>query len=1012
MGGALVEVRLFGEPDLLFSGLAAGIRPGKAQAVLVALALDRGTSCSVEHLADALWPDAAPDSAHATVRTLVSRLRHIGGGDQEPTWLTRRGAGYVLDLPAGCVDTERFEALAQSGRVELARGFADSALRAFTEALALCRGRALGAVADLPFAQAAARRLDEARQDLVEDAAAAELALGCPGDAAARLEPHVAAHPLRERACASLMLALYRTGRQAEALAAYRRLRECLAEELGIDPTVALRELETAILQQRPDLQLAVTESAELPRLRAEGGRRTNLPGALTSFVGRDAETTEVARALARSRLVTIAGPGGAGKTRLALFVAARMDGFRDGVWFVDLTPLRDPALVAVQAAAAVGLDAASLAVTGRPTLEALTDLLRARQILLVLDNCEHLVDAAAALAHHLCVGAPGVTVLATSREILDVPGESVVRLAGLDPPADLTMAQVARSGAGALFCARAAESSPGFALTEANAAAVASICRSLDGIPLALELAAARVRLLGANHLAARLDGLSLGGGLRIADARHRTLTAAIAWSHDLLPEAERVVLRRLSVFPASWSMSAAEAVTAQGPDVLDGPAQGQVLDLIGRLVDKSLVLAVPDERGEDHRYRLLETIRQYAAVRLTEAGEGDAALARVRDFLVAKTVGWQELLNNADWLRWLQTEIDGLRTVLTWADARGESATVLGLTAPLWTYWTYVGASAEAVPTLERAALIAPDLDPIAAVHVRIGLAEHLSNIVGAGTPRREALLREALALATACGDPTAEAYTRFVLSTHLAQEGALPEALSHMERSITITEDLGPRFALNCSLGQVLVALYQGDLASARERLRAAVAPAVAAPVNCIGPNLLALHAIVEAAQGDDLAARASADAAVAAARASGFGQLLVMTLVRAVESALLAGLRPPPREILTELIELLQRLGMRRWVGEGLELTAAALLEGGDPRSAATVLGAAATRRTELSERGSALPVLVALVMATDAAVAGALDPDDNSAARRRGAAMDLAQSLYFAGQALAELAPAS
>jgi predicted ATPase len=755
--------------------------------------------------------------------------------------------------------------------------------------------------------------------------------------------------------------------------------------------------------------------TGQFPLVRARGEPRTNLPSALSTFIGRTAETAAVVEAVRRTRLVTLAGPGGAGKTRLALEAAGRVsEAFPDGTWLADLTPLRGPELVATQVATAVSLDVAALATSGRPLLDALCEQLRHRRLLLVLDNCEHVVAAAADLAHALLATSPDVVVLATSREVLGVPGETVLRIGGLGLPAhgEVTLTQVAESEAGELFCARATESTAGFALTETNAEAVARICGRLDGIPLALELAAARIGLLGAHQLAARLDGLQLlSGGPRTAAARHRTLEAAIEWSYDLLPETERAVLRRLSVFPAPWTLAAATAVAAKGPDALDGPPAAAVLDLVGRLIDKSLVLPVSHDGADEPRYRLLETIRQFAAGRLAAAAETDTIRNRHRDFLIACTTGWTDVLYDAGWLRWVDREIDGFRAALAWSADRADDAAILKLVAPLWTYWEYSGTPAETLPWLERAVAAPPEIDAVSAVHARIGLVRQLGSVGGGENLRREPLLREAQELAVATGEIEAEAWAILYLVDHWAREGRWAESERLGER---LVERLGERLmtagwpgVVWIDWGRSMFALSRGDVADAGRLLREAVARESHRPDGYSSLSLLALLGLAEAAAGDAEAARLAAEAAVRAARGVPGPGILVMALVRAVEAALLSDEPSWTRDLLEELLVVLRDVGGRRWVAESLDVTAI-LLVAADPSAAATCLGAAQALRTELHEGGTIVPALSERVAAADAEISGVLGQEADADARRRGAALPVAKILSLAHQALSDL----
>jgi predicted ATPase len=366
--------------------------------------------------------------------------------------------------------------------------------------------------------------------------------------------------------------------------------------------------------------------------------RPQNLPAQLTNFVGREQELTEIQTLLRRTRLLTLTGPGGSGKTRLALQAAAEaIDRFEDGVFFVGVAPIFDPGLVIPMVAQVLGVPD----IRGRPPLENLKDYLRDRQLLLLLDNCEHLVGACAELADALLCVCPHLRILATSREVLGVAGETIYAVPPLTlpPPRDAvstpTDERLAASEAVQLFVTRAAGAMPGFALSERNAPAVADVCRRLDGLPLAIELAAARIRVLAPEQIAARLEDRFrlLTGGSRTALPRHQTLRATLDWSYELLSEPERALFRRLAVFARGFTLEAAEAVCGEPPDprrpTPERPPPATVLDLLARLADKSMVVAEPTAEGPV-RYRLLETLRQYGWERLGESG--DAAAARRR--------------------------------------------------------------------------------------------------------------------------------------------------------------------------------------------------------------------------------------------------------------------------------------------------------------------------------------------------------------------------------------------
>nr|BFE82116.1 hypothetical protein GCM10020093_047170 [Planobispora longispora] len=542
-------------------------------------------------------------------------------------------------------------------------------------------GPAFADFADEEYTRSAIVRLEEQRLSALEQRAEARLELGEHGLLVGELGDLVARHPLRERLRAVHMRALYRAGRQSEALAGYTELRERLAEELGLDPGPELAALYQAILGQDP----ALSVPAERPV--------TNLPAAVSKLIGRDGALAEICSLAGDERLVTLTGPGGVGKTRLALAAAARLaDSFEDGAWLVELDHgTRSPA-EAVMAALDIKEDAGPATPADR-----LADALRSRRLLLVLDNCEHLVEQVAELAELLLRAVPGLRVLATSREPLAVDGEVLWGVPPLDLPTSVDLTAMARSDAVRLFVARAAASARGFALEAGNAQAVAQICRRLDGIPLALELAATRVRALGVQGVAARLDDRFrlLASGQRGAPPRQQTLTAVIDWSWELLTDEERRVLRRLAVHRDGCTLEAAESVC--GEDGLD------VLDLLARLVDRSLVVMVEGAAGV--RYRLLESVAEYCLRRLSEAGElASARDAHLRHYLELAVTAEPRLYGHEqrEWLLRLDAEAANLRTALDTAAGRPDALTMVNALA--W-YWFLRGRLAEGKRELEAA-------------------------------------------------------------------------------------------------------------------------------------------------------------------------------------------------------------------------------------------------------------------------------------------------------------------
>ncbi|WP_307800511.1 BTAD domain-containing putative transcriptional regulator [Actinomadura nitritigenes] len=615
-------------------------------ALLTGVLTEPGRPVPVDRLIDALWGDRPPRNPVGTLQARVSQLRRVLE-DAEPgarALVAARPPGYALDVPPDAVDAGGFAALlVRAGRA------ADPVARAHLlgSALELWRGPAFDGFADAPFAEAAAAGLEERRLAALEERAEARLDLGEHAAVAAELAAPVAEHPLRERLRAAHLRALYRAGRRAEALTGYHDLRERLADDLGIDPGPELTALYRSMLEQDPS-------ETERPRT------APLLPAVLGELIGREREVERARALLAAHRLVTLTGTGGVGKTRLALETAARSAAVHpDGVWFVELAPGRPatPSEVARLIGHVLGLRDETAPDPGGPSDAAgrVGEALRGRRALLVLDNCEHVVEQVAELAGRLLAAAPGLRVLATSREPLGLPDERLLVVPPLDLPGHATAPDaLPESGAVRLFAARASAADPGFALDAASAPWVASICRRLDGVPLALELAATRVRAFGVRELAARLDDRFrvLAGGRRGGPERQRTLRAVIDWSWGLLGEDERAVLRRLAVHAGGCTLAAAEEVCGADAGVL------------ARLVDRSLVV-----RARDDRYRLLESVAAYGLDRLREAGE-EAELRRrhVRYYtgLARRADGALRGPGQREWLERLDQEGANLRAAL----------------------------------------------------------------------------------------------------------------------------------------------------------------------------------------------------------------------------------------------------------------------------------------------------------------------------------------------------------
>jgi predicted ATPase/DNA-binding SARP family transcriptional activator len=608
-----VEFRVLGPLEVLDAqGRRLALGGPKQRALLAVLLLHAGQVVAVERLVDELWGEHPPDTAAHTLQVYVANLRKVlepdrGRGAAGGVLRTRPG-GYLVQVGPDDLDLARFERLTSQGQAALATDPA-RASRLLGQALDLWRGPALAGVVLQASGQGEVARLEERRLAAVENRIQAELALGRHHELTGELGALVAAHPLRERLHGQLLLALYRAGRQAEALAAYRRTRQALAEELGIDPGRPLQDLERAILAQDPALDWtpaaaepappAAEPSATAPAL--AGGRPAPLPGILDQTVGRDADITRLAALLgdAGGRLVTVLGPGGVGKTRLAVEVGRRLAGqFRDGVCFVPLAVAQKPDDVADTVCTALGVSA------GQDPAAAAEAALTTRNLLLVCDNFEHVTDAAVLLPR-LLAAAPGVRVLVTSRQRLGLRGEHEYLL----EPLDTAAADPASAPAVQLFLAHArAAGQPVDPDAGGALGSVAAVCQACDGLPLAIELAAARLRLLTLgelrDHLTDPLALLTSGG--RDLPERQRTLRTTIAWSVAALPAAQARLLAQLTVFRGGFTIAAAAAVA--------GLTETQTMDGLAGLLDNSLLRRIPGP-DQQSRFALLETIREYAA-------------------------------------------------------------------------------------------------------------------------------------------------------------------------------------------------------------------------------------------------------------------------------------------------------------------------------------------------------------------------------------------------------------
>ena len=851
---------------MLRDGEPVALGAPKQRALLAELLLHRGEVLGRAHLIDALWGEEAPDSAAASLQVYVHGLRRALGSERIET----HGDGYRLAADADELDLDLFEARLARGARALEDGSAAAAADDLRGALDLWRGSALAGLADQPVARSA-EALDERRLVALELRNEAELRLGRHDLVLADIDELIAEHPYRERLREQWILALYRGGRQKDALDAYRSTRALLIDELGVEPGVNLQELERAVLRQDPSLAP--------PALRAPDVR---LPSPPTPLVGRRLEVAAVGALLSRDevRLVTLTGPGGVGKTRLALASAEEhARELADGAVFVDLAPVTDAGLVA----GAIG-QAFDVAETAEDPMASVADHLQERALLLVVDNFEHVHEAALDIVA-LLAATSDVKVLATSRVPLRLSGEHEypVPALELDDAVDL-------------FAERARALDPSFAVTDTNVAYVAEVCRRLDGLPLAIELAAARTRVLPPAALAARLGqalDLLTEGALDVPE-RQRTLRATLDWSYRLLNESERALLARLSVFAGSVTLEAAEAVIGYG-----------VLDDLAALVDNNLLRRTTADTA---RFAMLETIREYATEQLTERGESQLYARRHAEHFLAVAEAANALIVAADagheaGYDTLTADRDNLMAGLAYAvdthDVELEARLVLALR---W-FWLVRGFAREGGVAFEGAVARTHDADDRLRASV----------LAGAGTfpyrrgdlPRARQLWEEALALYRALEDRDGIARCIAELGGVATHEGDLEAATAAYLESLPLFEELGQGLRASIALGN--------------------------------------LAAIAELG-GEHETAAEYGERAVTEQRSLGDLDGLAVSLHNLARVRFSLGERADALKLLDEALTLGERLDYRELIAYALETSAELALDAGQAERAALLLGA--------------------------------------------------------------------
>jgi predicted ATPase/DNA-binding SARP family transcriptional activator len=870
-----MEVRLLGPLAVEADGAQASLGGRQRRAVLALLALAEGRVLSVDALVEALWGERPPATAANTVQVHVSALRKaLAGLGAESEAIVRDGAGYRLALPSESLDHVRFAELSATGEELLDHGDAEGARSVFVEALALWRGPALADFEYDPWAQPEASRLEDGRLACLEGRIEAELASGRDSELVGELQMLSSLHPQRERFTAQLMLALYRSGRQAEALEVYQRARERLVEELGIEPDPGLQTLNRQILNQ--DEALAGPASS--------GPAQVRLPAAPTPLVGRKQELAELADLLDDDdvRLLTLTGAGGSGKTRLAAQAAADVSElYPDGVFWVGLAALREPALVTATIAQVLGVE------------QDLAEHIGSQRLLLLLDNLEHLLGAAPELGE-LLAACPNVTLLVTSREPLHLRREreyAVLPLRERDA-VSLFHERVRASGAGVAADRDATE-----------------ICRRLDHLPLAIELAAARVKVLPPRALLDRLDQRLplLTGGARDLPARQRTLRATIDWSYDLLDSAEQSLFARLAVFTGGCTLEAAEEVCEAD------------LDTLQSLVEKSLL------RHTDGRFWMLETIREFARERLRDLGEERAIARRHASYFLRLAQDAESRMSGpqqATLLQMLEREHDNARGAFDWA-VENDVETALALGNALQRLWYLHGYGREGLTRLTAA----------------LGRGEKAPSLI------RARALRTAGTLAEACSE--------------------LTHARELLGESITLLRGLPQPKELATSLNnQGAIAAHQGDYEAARRAyeesldLKRTVEDTLG--ILMTSSNL----AILEGKLGEYETSRRRHEEILPSLREFGSPYALSNCLASLGEIALLRGDRIEGRTMLEQSLELRREVGDKAGILESQALLSRADCADGDRASAELRLREGLQLAQEIDDPGMLIAVLEA------------------------------------------------
>jgi predicted ATPase/DNA-binding SARP family transcriptional activator len=890
----------------------------KAAALVKLLALAPSHRLHRERVMDLLWPESGRKAASNNLRRVLHNARRVLDPAAGSRHLASREESLFLCPESGLwIDVEAFE-----GAAATARRAQDPA--AYRAAIDLYAGELLPEDRYEDWTEHKREELRRLYLELLVELAKAYEQRGDLGRAVEALRLAVTQEPTLEEAHVGLMRLYALLGHEGEAFSQYERLREILSKQLRTEPSTATRSLHEDIVSGR--FPTTHAQPADPSREAVPDPAKHNLPAPRDSFVGRAREMTEVKRELAMTRLLTLTGAGGSGKTRLALEVARDLvDLYADGVWLVELAHLSEGELVAQAVAGALGVKEQP----GQALTDTLIDVSRSKHMLLVLDNCEHLINAVAHLVDVLLDSCPRLRVLATSREMLSVPSEVrwfVPTLSVPDPQGLFSVRELEGSEAVRLFAERSKQRDPAFELTSHNAQAVAGICRRLNGVPLAIELAAARVGTLSVEQISVRLDDSLklLTGGNRTATPRQQTLRGTMDWSYELLDEPERRLFRRLSVFAGGWSLEAAEAI-ASG----EGVGEGEVLDLLSGLVSKSLLIT-EDAREGGLRYGMLEPVRQYGQDKLEEAGETEEIGRRHAEFFVVLVEEEPEAglrgPEQATWLHRLEVEHGNFRTALSWAFEREEAELGLRLSGALGGFWQRQGYWSEGQKWLEAA----------------------LSQANGSPASIRAKALARAGWLAW--------------------EQGDYQQALAWQEESLTLFRGSGDAKGIADSLNDLgWLALHRGDLNRATELLEVSLRRfrELGQSTLEVADTLRAL-ALVASSKGNLIRATALAEEALASCREGGDSAGVAKCLHNLGWITMVRGDHAQATQLLEESFTWYQEAGQRTPSYALIDLGLAALGQG-DQERATRVLKEAVALTSQSGGRQNVPTSLAAMAM---------------------------------------------